>query len=900
MSPLSLFITIACSLVIIAHVSLIVRAESLDHCPCTIHITTKTADCQRRNLTAIPDCVPSFIKYLLLTRNNLVKLHKGEFVKFGDLQYIEFAINKLEFLEDGCFQGLSKLGKLHLRYNKLQTVQNSNFRDIPELHSLFLNFNEIRQINGYTFIYNTKLRILLLQQNKITHISENAFVGLDMLEFLSLSDNPLYFRDSLPLKVFSPLVSLGKLQLQNVCSVEMKLSGNCTYFDQQISHLPSLREISVEGVPNKTLGNGYRRLIHLEGLYLGDDPYGGTPGSYMLSINSKIFESLRPIALKTLSLVGCSISNIMPHTFDPMASLRTLDLRDNFLCDYYNDDPFAFSGLNNTNIRSLNLADTCRRGQFGFSNAFDALSRTKLEYLNWSNSNAVSILNIVPGNFWQNLPKTLKVLDLHKNKLMARYTNFEHITDLENLQFLDLSNQGTRPWDISLDVSHNKSHSKDMQGIKDGVGASMNHSYSRNILLNQTREQGHTSCLSLPYQLRTLNLSRSDLLPHFIPMFCNTNNSLRVLNISYHKRTTYVTRLWNVIKNLAELEEIDLRGNKIREIPPTMFINNVLLKRLWLGDNSLLTLDLDLISMSKLELIDLSYNSIQYLTKRFIAGINWIARHSTIKINLQNNSLLCNCDHRDFVDWLRYSNTIIDKNKVVCKYRNDSLMSLRHIAYIHNSLEGGCIARVVLISCTSLFIGLTLFGSLVAIIHYQRWNYYYQHLNFNYLLGIGRRNINPYHPLEDNCINMTYDVYISYDVDFTISENETLHNFVTQTLYPAIVSRGFKVLIREELDPGSRLYDKLTSNLRRTELVIVLLTKDYCKDYWNVFEFNMAVMEGIYTRRRVIVPVLLDIILNKEDLHEDVYTYLKNYSVPYVRPENLKTDLTPYLIDRLR
>ena len=66
-----------------------------------------------------------------------------------------------------------------------------------------------------------------------------------------------------------------------------------------------------------------------------------------------------------------------------------------------------------------------------------------------------------------------------------------------------------------------------------------------------------------------------------------------------------------------------------------------------------------------------------------------------------------------------------------------------------------------------------------------------------------------------------------------------------------------------------------------------------------MFEFNMAVMEGMYTTRTVIVPVVLDI-LNKEDLHEDVYTFLKDYTVAYVRPENLSTVLTPYLIDRLK
>ena len=581
----------------------------------------------------------------------------------------------------------------------------------------------------------------------------------------------------------------------------------------------------------------------------------------------------------------------MPHTFDPIKSLTSLDLRDNPLCDYYLNTYIPFIGLNNTSILSLNLAGTCRKDQLLLSNDLvEGLSETKLEHLDLSNSNVVSIENEGPRDFWQSLPISLRRLYLHNNKLKARITKVDNVPNLENLQTLDLSNQ-----DIFSDVSQRKSQNKEVQRNMDEMvseHASSNYNDTQDNLLSQTMIQRRRTCLSLPYRLRHLNISRSDLLPLFIPMFCNRNNSLKVLNISHLSPATEVTTLWDVMKNFGKLEELDLRSNKIRELPSELFIVNRRLKRLWLGDNSLLTVDLDLTSLSTLELVDISYNNILYLTKQFISSFNRIARHSNIIIYLQNNSFLCDCDHRDFVDWLRYTETIFEKDKLVCKYKNDSLLSLRYVADIHNSLEAKCIAKTVLISCTVIFVGTTVLTSLLAIIYYQRWN-------FNYLLGIGRRNINPYHPIEDSQIEMVYDVYISYEGDFIISDDKTLHNFVAQKLYPALVNGGFKVLIREELEPGGRLYDQITSNLRRCERVIVLLTKGYCKDYWNVFEFNMAVMEGIYTRRTVIVPVVLDI-LNKEDLHEDLYTFLKDYTVAYVRPENLSTVLTPYLIDRLK
>ena len=36
----------------------------------------------------------------------------------------------------------------------------------------------------------------------------------------------------------------------------------------------------------------------------------------------------------------------------------------------------------------------------------------------------------------------------------------------------------------------------------------------------------------------------------------------------------------------------------------------------------------------------------------------------------------------------------------------------------------------------------------------------------------------------------------------------------------------------------------------------MLLSNAYCVDFWYVFEFNAADMEGIYTERQVIIPVI--------------------------------------------
>ena len=51
--------------------------------------------------------------------------------------------------------------------------------------------------------------------------------------------------------------------------------------------------------------------------------------------------------------------------------------------------------------------------------------------------------------------------------------------------------------------------------------------------------------------------------------------------------------------------------------------------------------------------------------------------------------------------------------------------------------------------------------------------------------------------------------------------------------------------------------------------MIVLMSNDYCKDHWNVFEFNIATVEGIYTKREAIVSIVV------KDLHEEVNAYLR-------------------------
>ena len=242
-------------------------------------------------------------------------------------------------------------------------------------------------------------------------------------------------------------------------------------------------------------------------------------------------------------------------------------------------------------------------------------------------------------------------------------------------------------------------------------------------------------------------------------------------------------------------------------------------------------------------------------------------------LNDRCGNLICNCDHEAFDAWIHDTHLKFKKRDFTCKYPNGTKVNLKANPKLLGTIEQKCIAAAVLAACVTGFVFLNLALSFAAYVWHSRWR-------LRYLLIMGRRNINPYHPLEECHIDLKYDVYISYERDSELADNTTLHEFVTRKIYPELQRHGFKVLIRDEFEPGMGLYNVISQALRRCKKLIALISKDHCRDFLNVFEFNTAVLEGIHTKRQVIVPIAVDRI-GRRDLQADVYAFLSARPVPY-------------------
>lgn len=879
-------------------------AKTNTGCPCAINTETEFVNCSFSKLKLIPTCIPNTTKTLLLFNNRLNNLSKAPFDRFRALQYLDLSINNLQFLSNDTFSGLSNL------------------------------------------------------------------------TFLKLSYNPLHLTDSFSKDTFLPLIALEELHIEGICDTNQH--PKVDYIDTQLSRIPTLKRLYMDGLASRPLGHGFSALRSLEELYMNS--YSGF--CTLLILNSNTFDSLRNTSVKKLSFNGCHISFIYPNTFAGLRSMTVLNLDDNkSLCGQGLKN--LTMGLNTTDSKVLIISNICRTRFFDISSGLlEGFAGTKLEYLEMKDDD----IEVVDVQFFEMLPKSLKYLSLQNNKLIDVHF-LTHCLVLSNLVTLDLSLQ--HRYELSQkeregrfvntvqshvpgqyinlpigeltkareskqyddDTKNNKvdslnSHSTEviyqenrLSGLRTVVNSSKIHIGTLVDSENRTNLNVTIYYVNLPFKLALLNISYNKLEFRIIPLNFNPNNSLQILDVSNNLHPSWIgpwkglnrleiLNLTNnrltlihpfsfsympnlrilllgqnrigknsmrnstgrIFFNLTSLEILILDENGIKNLPKEIFIDLVNLKHLSLAGNSFTYLNFHVHSLVSLQTFNLSGNQIQFFPKQFMKELDRIAEFTHINLSLENNKLACDCTCMDFVSWLKFTRIhILNKRTISCQFRNGTFISLARIEYIPERLLAECMAWIVILSCVVGFFTLILVLGLVVVIYQKYWN-------LKYLLYMGRQSMNPYHPLEEQEIELKYDVYISYERDQLIGNNDTMHEFVTKTVYRHLYNRGLEVIIREELDIGKRQFDTISTTLRKCRKVVALITKDYCRDMWNLYEFNTAALEGIYTRRQVLIPVLLDSV-NSKYLTADVFEFLKHQTVARYAFDTPERVLVDYLFD---
>ena len=887
-------------------------------CPCHIYVNendTRVADCQDKNLTTIPDCVPNSTQLLDLGFNNL-QYSPRQFQRFGNLRALKVGSNSAFAAHTESFKCLSSLEKLYLDHTDLTYLNGKTFVDQSVLKELNLRGNvghlhlsqslfdhlgnlEILLLGGkyaldftipnFSFVRLSSLRELDLSVMSTLLLQNTTFYKLSTLKFLDLG-NPLISL-SLPDEVFKPLISLEELHLEGLCSVLLP-SFDCTTIDDRLRHAPSLKRLYIDKSLISHLGKGFLSLKNLQELYLVDSMVGQC--CEIKCFSAEYFIYLKNSPLTKLVISFCNIVSLRSEWFQYLTELKEISLsviRNTCIYSvfwkYFSDD------LQNTSIPIIRLSFTSSFIYFSPSPFYAGygFSQTRVTSLELTDTSFCGV-----DDYGINmLPISLRYLNLTRNYLL--YFGVENLKYLESLETLDLSNQ------VALQYDHcgasEYSHQTELK--QRDFSLSLQNEYYNVRRINPFKDRiqkrpniTETKCLSLPYRLKYLDVSKSGLLCNMVSAFCGSNNSLKILNASVQRdRSCFETRsFWSFVKNLAKLVELNLNGNLITEIPYGTFSGLYKLRTLLLNDNRLLELSFNVNDLISLETLDLAANGIEYVSNSFTSQIDDISRKTNLTLDLSINHLVCNCKQLDFVSWLMVTQVISNKNKLNCTFENDIQINIGRISHARDILKYKCIRNDVTIGCTVTFWGLNfVLGGLAYIWHKRQ--------KLRYLVSFGRRTLNPYHPIEDCYIEMEYDVYISYEGDFNVTRDMTLRDFLIYTILPGLERQGVRVMIREELDAGRNLYEVISQTVRRSKKVVAFLTNGYCQDIWNVFEFNQAVMEGIYTNRQIAIPVLFES-LRRDKVKEEIREFLQMEPVHKYSPELSDRAFIDFLYERIR
>ncbi|KAM4772358.1 trophoblast glycoprotein [Rhinophrynus dorsalis] len=219
-----------------------VRSQSEQQLPCPASCecseAARTVKCVNKNLRELPQNIPSYVRNLYITGNNISSLQEGAFTQLQpltDLSSLSLSGNHLQELGNNVFSHLPNLRQLDLSNNVLEMVSNLSFlgsgngsNPLLELNlsNSFRNESLIAMLGSALKIGTlSNLRKLELVGNDMMFLPVSMFNSLPSLQYLDLSNNSL---TSLSAGI---LTNLSQLQTLDLSHNSLKRLRNTTIFD---------------------------------------------------------------------------------------------------------------------------------------------------------------------------------------------------------------------------------------------------------------------------------------------------------------------------------------------------------------------------------------------------------------------------------------------------------------------------------------------------------------------------------------------------------------------------------------------------------------------------------------------------------------------------------------------
>ena len=489
------------------------------------------------------------------------------------LERLDLSSSELWQLPPGAICSLYSLNTLNLTNNKIHRISDigfSQYCDAPITH-LLLSHNKVDELPTNA-LPTPHLHSLHLDNNKLSRIDDYAFRSLSDLEELILSFNKLV---ALPKTAFLNLYQLRSLDLAN----------------NSLSSLPPALFTSLEHL--QALNLSYNQLKFSNS---NPEPFIGLIRLVVLDLSyneitllgDRVFYHL--YTLQALFMSHNSISHLNDDVFSTLTNLYTLDLSHNTMTTL---DSGALRGLSVLTHLFLN------------DNSFEDISDKS--FYNCSSLQKLSMSN----NKLSKVPKAISYLTLLQNLDLSNNS----IKELEQPNFRGLSNLKL------LSLNHNSIGNITMEVIP-----RLPKLEYLDLSHNNIDGVEHRSFEPLT-ELISLNLSHNSL--HDINGLVLSLYKLQYLNVSRNALTWFDYSLIPV-----DLKELDISYNQVKVLDNYYEVHGKLkLRKLIASHNNLTAISPTSLS-NGIEYVDLSHNSIDYVSSK-----TFLHKGQINLINFENNLL---------------------------------------------------------------------------------------------------------------------------------------------------------------------------------------------------------------------------------------------------------------------
>lgn len=751
---------------------------------------------------------------------------------------------------------------------------------IQNVTKIDLGFNELSDIPEDCFKHCRNVTALSLVSNGIQTLKQGTFTNMKQLQRLNLDKNSLIKRGNISTpEVFDTLVNLRSLSLKGNTKSERKNDAYVYLANINKKAFTSLQKLSLDGLPSGSFGKNFQNYKNLTFI----DFSGMDSECNIVNITSDSFRNV--IYVTHLNLSKCQISNIDRGTFLPMSRLRHLNLSHNMELGFVTLKDVAY-GLRNTSIEVLDYSKVYKT--FGVSNELKRcdiwnLNKTNLKELHL-NSNRMASIEV---NGLHLLPRSLEVFWAEDNAFVFGAYLFQ-TGCVNNLKILEASKKIFGPDLANFNEEMNVKEKDDTHYGTDACSVPEASKRENCPLLDNKKLKPFE--ISISSSLKRITVSRSSLyikLPDVGPVLNFTNSieyidfsanifyqwcekffvfdKLKYLDLSnnfcslvkpnFFKNAPYITTLnisrnnlgrvlakdnnGEIFKPLLKLKTLDIAKNDVEKLPKQVFKYLIHLETLNVSFNRIQKIEFDFGHMKNLSFLDVQQNKVYSLPVPLLEHMEAYSKQNSknMTIDLSNNLIHLSCKHLPFLSWMSDHNGYF-KNIQSYQFRkkDDSIISFNEFRQNLERLQKNCrsytaIYIVVAISMTA-FIGLLLGGFAYRF----RWR-------IRYLYYIAKAKYTGYRLIPDSDLpTYPYDAFVSYaneDGDFV--KNDMVRKLEDE--------HGLRLCIHErDFIPGRPIAENIIQAIMNSRRTLILLSKNFLASKWCRYEFNMARIEGIYSR----------------------------------------------------